>query len=404
MTLVRTWRTATEAFSAPSFGYLWGGSAMFSFAQWMEWTATSWLVFDSTGSVFLTALSWAARTAPAMVMGPIAGALADRVSRVRLLVIAALLKAAVLGLISVVALADEPPVALLLLLLLASGVALPLWIASTQPLIQDLVGAERAMSAISINSFGQRVVGVPGAFVAGVIIEKLAVSWAVGLAAVLMLVGAGLYLRIRSPRQMEARVTSLGDDVREGVKLVGREPAVAMLLALMVVVENLGFSMNSVLPVVADEIMGVGPAGYGLLVMSRGVGSIGGTLGLAALGDYRHKGPLLAGVVAAFGLLVVGVAISEVFAISLLILAGVGAAMAAVDALEWILLQAAVADEFRGRVIGAWNVAIGFGWVGPVVLGGTASILGVQPSLAIFGSLLVMVGLGVGRWPRLREL
>ena len=78
--------------------------------------------------------------------------------------------------------------------------------------------------------------------------------------------------------------------------------------------------------------------------------------------------------------------------------------MAAVDALEWILLQAAVADEFRGRVIGAWNVAIGFGWVGPVVLGGTASILGVQPSLAIFGSLLVMVGLGVGRWPRLREL
>jgi MFS family permease len=172
----------------------------------------------------------------------------------------------------------------------------------------------------------------------------------------------------------------------------------------MVVAENLGFSANAVLPSVAEDVMGVGAGGFGLLVTALGAGSILGTLGLAALGDYRHKGLLLTGTVAGFGLLLIGLAAAEIFALGLVVCAGLGAAMAAVDALEWILLQAAVSDEYRGRAIGAWNFAIGFGWVGPVVLGAFASVVGLQVALTLFGAVLATVGVAVSRFGSLRSL
>ena len=90
----RLWATSTGAFSAPQFPILWGASALFSFAQWMERIAVGWLVLDETGSVFLTALSWAVRSAPGVVAGPLAGVVADRYPRPAVLATGSLAKAA----------------------------------------------------------------------------------------------------------------------------------------------------------------------------------------------------------------------------------------------------------------------------------------------------------------------
>ena len=82
---------------------------------------------------------------------------------------------------------------------------------------------------------------------------------------------------------------------------------------------------------------------------------------------------------------------------------GLGAVMAAVDALEWILLQSSVDDEFRGRAIGAWNLAIGFGWLGPILLGAAATQWGIAQSLAVSGLLLAVAGVVGAYSPGLRR-
>jgi MFS family permease len=383
---------------------LFGASAVLSFATWMERTAVGWLVLDQTGSVFLTALSWAVRTAPGMVVGPIAGALADRVSRPRLLAFSATLKGAMVAVIALVATLDNPSIVLILVLVTVSGSAMTVGIAAMQPLARDLAGPGNAMNAISLNSFGQRVVGTAGPLAAGFTIEAAEASVALALGAMAFVVSAVLFLLIRTEKQVLATRPGLRSDIAEGMRLMVRERTVGLLLLLMVVVENLGFSANAILPAVAEDVLDVGAGGFGALVAALGVGSILGTLGLAALGDYRHKGFLLTGTVAVFGALLVGLGLAEVFAAGMLVCVGLGAAMAAVDALEWILLQAAVADEFRGRAIGAWNFAIGFGWVGPVVMGGAASLLGVQPALIVFGIVLALVGVAASRFGSLRAL
>jgi hypothetical protein len=70
--------------------------------------------------------------------------------------------------------------------------------------------------------------------------------------------------------------------------------------------------------------------------------------------------------------------------------AGIGASAAMVDALEWIMLQASVHAEVRGRALGGWNFAIGWGWLGPLGIGALADATSVPLALTLSGSLLVI--------------
>jgi len=82
----------------------------------------------------------------------------------------------------------------------------------------------------------------------------------------------------------------------------------------------------------------------------------------------------------------------------------IGSMAAMFDALQWALLQASVPDEMRGRVIGLWTTAIGFGWLGPVVLGGTADIFGTRWAVAAGGAIALLVAGAAVASPRLRRL
>lgn len=379
------------ALEVPAFRWLWCSSALYAFGQWMERTAVGWLVLQETGSVFLTALAWAVRIAPGIFVGPIAGALADRMSRSQMLALSAAAKVVVLVVIGVLTLTGAFPLAIVLLLVVVSGGSMTFNISALQPLVRDLVGPERSMNAISINSFGQRAVGSLGALFAGYLIAWFGAGEAFLVAAVILVAAALGFAAIRSPVPAQ-RAGGLFHDVADGVRIVFRTPIVALLLLLVIISENLGFAFYALLPAIAEEVLDVGPDGLGMLGTAVGMGSILGTLGLALLGDFSRKGVLLAAVIIAFGALLLAMAGTSVYLLALCVAAGLGASMAAVDALEWIILQAQVPDEYRGRVIGAWNLCIGLGWVGPVVLGATAAAIGIPAALAIFGIVLSLSG------------
>ncbi len=392
------WENAREAFASGEFRYVLGASALFAFAQWMERTAVGWLVLEETGSVFLTVLAWAVRAAPNAIMGPVAGTLADRVSRPVLLATSAILKGIALVATDVLALSNDPSIVGLLLIAL-SGSTMTINNTALQPLVQDMVGPRRAMGAISLNSLGMRAIG---AIFAGVLIAKVGVGETFFVAAGILAFAAVIFSRVQALPPLQRVSRSFRYDVWDGLRIVFRIRIVAALLVLMVVVENLGFAFNSVMPVVANEILDVGPEGLGLLGTAAGVGSIFGTAGLALLGNFQRKGLLLLAVVGGFGGLLMAMAATDLFVPVLVITALLGAAMATVDALQWILLQANVEDEYRGRMIGAWNLAIDLGWLGPILLGGAAEALGVQNALALFGALLLTTGIVAGGSRRLR--
>ncbi len=386
-------------FGVPAFRRLFAGGVLFSLGQWMERTAIGWFVLDQTGSVFLTALAWSVRTIPNVFFGPIAGALADRYSRRVLLAANASVRAATVTVLGLVAFGGEDAVLQIFVLVALSGVTMTVQTASLQSLAGDVAGPGRLNSAVSLISFGARSVAAAGALASGFLIAWIGAPWTFLLAAAPLVLGALLFASVPSPPRARSNA-SLSADVLEGLQTIVRVPIVGLLLGLMVVVEILGFSFNSLLPAVADSLLGVGPEGLGTLISGAALGSMGGTAFLALAHRWR-KGPMLLAVVSLFGVLLVGLALSRSFLLSVVIVGAVGAMAGMVDALEWMLLQASVAKRLRGRVLGAWNLAIGWGWIGPVVLGALAEWIGVGTALAFSGALLAVTGVLVALQSRM---
>jgi len=275
-----------------------------------------------------------------------------------------------------------------------SGVTATIQLAASQSLAAEAAGPGRLASAVSLLSFGQRSVAALGALVSGFLIAGLGAAATFGIAALPLALAALVFATVRTAAR-PATTTRISADVLEGIRVVFRVRIVGLLLALMIAVEILGFSYNALLPAVAEGMLGVGPKGLGTLMSGAALGSMVGTALLAAIAQRGGQGRLLLGVISGFGVLLIALSLSRVFAVSVLVCGGIGAMAAMVDALEWILLQASVDERLRGRVLGAWNHAIGWGWIGPVALGALAEGIGVDQALALSGTLLALTGIGV---------
>ncbi len=378
------------AFSHSGFTVLWLSTVLFAFAMSLEMVAVGWLILDETGSAFLTSVAFAAQLGPNIVFGPIAGALADRYPRSRVLVASSLIKALLLALIFGLVSLDSGAIALLLVLVAVSGISTTLRTTTFGAIIPDVVGQADALSATSLGNLAQRGIGIAGGLTAGFLIAWVSPEAVFLVALVAALLSGWGFLHMRSQRPEGPAQRSVWSEVKAGLGLFVSLPIVTALLGLMVVVEILGFSYLGQMPVLAEEALNVGPKGLGALTSASSAGALIGMGALAFIGDYRRKGALLLGVAFSFGVLLFFLGLSDIFVVSLLMVGGVGAAAAMVDTLEWVLLQLSVEPELRGRVMGGWSAAIGTGWVGTLALGLAAELWGVQAALIAFGAALAL--------------
>ena len=376
------------SFHEPEFRKVWLGAVLFSLGMWMERLAIGWFVLDETGSVFLAALSFAIRTVPNLVLGPIGGAASDRLPRARVLLATSLVRMAAAALMALVVFVDFASVPILLALVFVTGATIAFQNTSLQPLQAEIVGPERLGNAVSLTSFGQRSIGVAGALTGGVLIGWLGPAPTFLVGAIPLAGAALMFARVRQATAPTRTGTGFAADVVEGLRLIVQTPMVRLLLGMMILVEILGFSFNGLLPAVAERVLEVGPERLGLLTGGVSVGAMLGTLFLVITADRLPRGLMLIAVFAMFGSLIVVLGNSTIFWVSIVAVAGIGASAAMVDALEWIMLQQSVPDQLRGRALGGWNFAIGWGWVGPIALGAIADAAGVPAALTISGSLL----------------
>jgi len=389
-------RRGLHAFRYLGFRRLWIAAVLMAFANWMERLAVGWLVLEATDSVFLAAASFAASQVPNVILGPIAGAVVDRVERRKLMILTALVKAVIAVLLGLVVYADLVVAVWPIFLLVAvNGSMRTFEFPSTQALIVDIVGMRNVTNAVGLYSVGARSAGMVGAFAAGMLIEYVGSSLVFFLAALLLMIGAVILRTLRVDRRTgDGARRSVWVEAWGGLRTIAGIPVVAALLVLTVAVEVFAYSYQSLLPAVAREILGVGAIGLGSLTFSAGVGSVIGSVALSLIGSLEQRGVLMLGVIFAFGGFLVLFGLSNVYLLSLVLIVGVGAMAAMFDALQWILLQANVPDEMRGRVLGAWMSAIGFGWIGPMTLGAIGQAFGVPWAISGAGSLVVMLGVG----------
>ncbi len=381
-------------FALSAYRQLWAGCVLLALGNFAERLAISWLVFVETGSILAAASTLAVRSGASAIAAPFAGAFADRIPRGRLLLMTSVFKAAVMvatGFIAAGGISSQWPILAMVALM---GAAQAFEVPSTQAMVTDIVGRQRAMPALSMQSVGTRLVGVLGALMGGIVSDRLGAPPALYIAAGLFVMGGLVLSGVRLPAK-EAAFAAAGGIVRQtfdGIRTLTRTQSVAILLVIAMVVEIFGFAYQAVLPALAGDVLKLKATGYGVLTVAAACGGVAGVLALAALGDYKRKGAVVLVVIFVFGLGMVGLSSSELLPVSLVFIGVMGACMATVEALQWTLLQAHVPDEMRGRAVAAWVFAIGFGWTGHLAMGFAAEQFGVRWTLTGTGVALLISG------------
>lgn len=388
-------RGPLAAFAFPKFRRVWLASVIFSLGNWGERLATGWVVLNETDDVFLAAATFAVRQAPQLIFAPIGGAVADRFSRGKIVLLISIYKALILTALAIIAANGLEPLWLVFVILGFSGVGQSFELPAIQGMVTSSVPRAFRMNAVAVQSTGMRAVGALGALAAGYAISAIGVPVTFLASGSTFVVGGVLALFANKGLQTRKMVKtdSVVRDVVDGLKLMSTLPIVRMILITAVLVEIFGFAYGAVMPAVAKNALNVDSEGLGTLTMMAGVGSVIGSVFLMALGNFRRKGLLLIGIAIAYGIFLATFSAPGSYSAALVLIMGVGASAAAFDAMQWTLLQLNVTDEMRGRAVGAWVFAIGFGWIGHLGMGAVGEAVGVQTALAGAGIIVVITGI-----------
>jgi MFS family permease len=385
---------------------LWLATATNQISVGMQQVILGWIVLELTNSSGMVGLAFALRSAPNLVVGFAAGALTDRLDR-RTIMRLAVWTMGVLSLVMAAATwSGYLEVWHVLAYATLIGILRSFEATARQAYVYDLVGTQNALKGIASNAIAQRLGGVLGALVAGAALEWRGASTAF-LATGLCYGLGGLMLNTLRHRGLSAPTTlePLWENVKTYSQALRTNPILLSLMLSTAASEILGFSHQTLLPVLAKDIIQVGAAGLGLLTAFRFVGGLLGAMGLAAWRQSSHQGILLLVVLAWFGLGVA--ALSQVTQLWLAIacVVGINIMASATDILHQALLQYHVPNTQRGRAIGSWVVGTGAAPIGHLEIGYLAAVTSVSAALMVNGIALMALPL-VFWWaiPRLRRL
>jgi MFS family permease len=321
----------------------------------MQTVAAIWVVLSLTGSGVAVGLTTALQFLPMLLIGAWGGLLADRIPKRRLLITTqALMAIPALGLFAVTATGVVTPW-MVYLAVFAMGSVNAIDNPTRQSFVIEMVGADRVVNAVSLNSVIVQAARIVGPALAGILIATVGVVPCFALNA-LTFVAMIFALRRMDPERLYAPPVAERERgaIRAGLRYVLRTPELAVPLALMALVGTLGFNFQVVLPLLAKFSFDSGAMTYATLVSAMAVGSIVGAL---VNGHRGRTGPrLIAGGALAFGVAALWAATMPTLALEVPALMLLGAASVTFAATINSTLQLAVAPEMRGRVMALYSV------------------------------------------------
>ncbi len=395
----------------PAFGFadyrnLWAGTAFNQQGMSGEQVVLGLLVFHLTHSTAWVGVMLAVYFLPFFVFGIVSGAVADRLDRRSLLRRIEALIALNMVIFAIVLAMDLAALWVIVVFALISGSLRALHQPARLSYAYDIVGGDKVVSGLGLLNLGSRTGQLIGALAAGAMMDRYG-----GSAAFLILAsGHGLafifFLRLRAAgRASVACHVPMQQNIREYVQELRANRLLLMLLAVTAAVEIFGFSFATALPELATTRLHLGADGLGMMHAARAVGGMIAGLGLTFMGALQRRGLAYIGVIFAFGASLMLLSAEGPLLATLAVVAIVAGAAAASDILTQSMMQLSVPNALRGRAMGVWVLAIGFGPLGHLEMGGLVEMLGLGPALFTNGAALIALGVVVAiAVPRLRQL
>ncbi len=395
-------RHAARAFRHRDFTIFWLGALASNTGSWVQNLAVPYVLYQVTHSAFWVGLATFTQFVPVMLLGPLAGSIADRHDRRKvLLVTQSLMAVAALALWLAWSRGVRSPIAILGLVAVAgvfAGINIPSW----QSFVNDLVPREDLLSAVTLNSLQFNAARALGPGIAGILLASLGPSWAFFLNGVSFLAVLVALALVRN-RQVALETALTGGFLRQfrrAMRYTRTQPGITVGVVVAVLVGALGNPVFQFTVVFAGEVYHVGPLGLSLLNVALGLGAV-----LAAplvSGWNVTRAALVRWGLLAYGGAIVAFAVAPVYALGLVSLVVVGGGFLVVISSTNTSVQVIVADHMRGRVMALRIMAFTGAYpIGALIQGALSDRIGARQTVAGAGAILVAVALLLAARPAL---
>jgi len=368
-----------------------GATLMWGTGHQLITVSQGYLLFELTSSTIWLAALGAAVGIPNVIVAILAGMLADRVSRTRLLIVGAIV-------------AGVPMFAVVLLLIFnslepwhlliaggAQGSALALdWIARLS-LLPDVVPKGILVRAVSIDQAAFNGARVIAPIIAGFLLAVSGPSASYGLIVGLFGLAIVVYKTFRPHTELQPVVhKGIVEDLRDVVRVLRGNMVLRLNLMFTAVNALVLGGLIFIIPAFAKDVYGTGETGLGYLFSAVGLGALAGALTTSWTGGVKRAGPALLLTDVLFGAFVVVWAFSSTMTLALPVAFLLGYFNAVHIALGIAVIQVNVPAVVRGRVIGAYELAWSAFPLGGLVSGSLAAMFNLRYSLTILACGLVV--------------
>lgn len=387
-------RHTFDALTESQFRLLWFGMLFAQASMQMNLVARSWLAYTISGSAVALGLVSLAQGLPWSILSLLGGAVADRTDKRTLLVFVQFSLSALALVSAVLVHLNIIRVWHLVLIGLLQGVIFAFNMPTRQALIPEMVRHDLLANALALNSTGMNLNRVLAPALAGLLIASHP-AVAFDVMAVFYFASALMLLRLpkTGPSKSHHERNAFAD-IWDGLRYIAKNKRLLALILMAFVPTLLGMPYQQLLPVFQKNVLHVGPHGLGMMYTAVGVGSLIGSLTVAAMAQSAKKNIIqgVSGVL--FGLVIVLLALSSVYALSLVILVGVGLASQGYMTLNNVLLMEATDPAYYGRVMSIYILTFSISPVAMLPIGYMVDHVGVSPTEMIAGGILAFLMLG----------
>ena len=362
--------------------------------EYIHFVIQNWLAWELTHSAFALGLIGFCEFAPRFVFGPVGGVVADRMDRRKLLVVsraANLLHTLVFAsLVYFEVIQFWHIVVPVVFMAIVSSFST----AAQQVLIVSLVPQEGVVSALALHSATHNLTKVIGPSIGGVLLTLIGAAPCLLIQALTILCMLVALFKLPVPRtRVSAAKGDWWKDIAEGVSYLRQNRRVFATILTTYSNGFFGISYAQFLPYFAQEVLHVGPSGYGLLVSAPGAGAVVISFFLSTLTRLQGMRRLLTGASIIYAGAIFMFAISPFMIPSTILLAVVGSMQMSYRVLARAIIQEECPEHLLGRAMSLFFLDRGFGSLGAIGIGSVAAIIPVP--FAVAGSAMAC---GVVSW------
>lgn len=389
--------TAPGAFSAlrhRNFLMFWLAGIVSNSGRFFQAVAVPLVIYELTGSAGWVGLAGFAQLVPMAVLGPLAGALADRYPRQRILLVTQSLQAVSSGLFVALWFGGVRSPTVYVVASVGYGITAGLNLPAWQAFVSELVPRDTLMSAITLNSAQFNTARLLGPTLAGVVIAAYGPGWAftVNSVSYAATIAALLLIKLdRTAPEPDGRMRPW----REFVAAIGysrTKPGIVTAIATVTLIGFFGLASQMMSVVIAEEVFGRGERGFGEMLSAVGLGAIIASPIVAQLAGHYRRSTIQQGALLIYGAGILVAGLAPVFRVAQFGLFVMGAAHIASASTLNTAIQLQVDERVRAKVLSVYlTVLLLANPLGQLVLGQVIELIGPQQTYVGSGVALLAV-------------